>query len=160
MAVFHLPRGPAQRRGSLAGKLFKTLVVALLMGGLGLGVMCYLDAGVRVKVAHYYNAARAKLGWPESSGLGGFVADPPPPRTPAVDPATPATNQEPTERTAQQSRAKVWDYWKSAQDAEKRNDWNEALRHLEAIRGLGVAEDDLPLGLDMKIANAKKKLGQ
>ena len=53
MAVFQMPYG-GRRSGSVIGRLFKVLLVAVLIAGIGLGAMCYFDEGVRGKTIAYW----------------------------------------------------------------------------------------------------------
>jgi hypothetical protein len=77
MAVFQIPRGQNYRRGSFAGKLFKVLFVSILILSVGLGLMCYFDAGARGKVMKYYEQAKTKLGLGEDNKGGSrFIVDP------------------------------------------------------------------------------------
>jgi hypothetical protein len=57
-----------------------------------------------------------------------------------------------------QARVKVWDLYKAGQAADERGDFAGALRNWEAIKALGLKDDDLPLDLNARIAKAKERL--
>ena len=57
-----------------------------------------------------------------------------------------------------QAKAKAWELWKIGVEAEERGDFSGAVKSWEQIKTLSVKEDDLPLGLDGRIAAAKKRV--
>jgi len=55
MSVFQMPyNGRQAKGGGVISKLFKVLFIAILLGGIGLGAMCYFDESVRNKTVGYW----------------------------------------------------------------------------------------------------------
>jgi len=60
--------------------------------------------------------------------------------------------------TPEQAKVRVWELWRVGVEAERKGEFTAAVKAWEQIKGLKVAEDDLPLGLDARIAAAKKRM--
>ncbi|HEY7119241.1 MAG TPA: hypothetical protein VH475_21810 [Tepidisphaeraceae bacterium] len=76
---------------------------------------------------------------------------------PVVPAAVPAAAA-PAAPSPEQAKLKVWELWKVGVEAEKKSDFAAAVKAWEQIKTLGVAEDDLPLGLDARIVAAKRRV--
>jgi len=81
------------------------------------------------------------------------------PRTTSSTPVPPPSLiSTPAQPTIEQTRKKVWELFNQGIAAEKTKDFAGAVRAWEAIKALPVAEDDLPLNLDARIAAAKRAM--
>jgi hypothetical protein len=188
MAVFQMPahRGgyPGAPRPRASFGVLKFLSVAVLLGSAGLVAMAAFDPGFKTNLLNQWEKARAWVNAQTSNNPTppGFRVDPTP-ATLATSTSTPAPTPAPTEPparpvtrvtveapkpaaappttpppSAEQPKLRVWELWRTATEAEKRNDYTTALQHYEAIKALPVNEDDWPLGLQSKIDSTKKRL--
>jgi hypothetical protein len=156
MAVFQ--RGPRRGVGQVAGsatrKVLKSVFVAVLMLCSGVVAMASFDPGMRDKLVVWADKGKA---WamtainkvrngspaaPAQANLGEPAADAA--RAPVVSP--------------EQAKVRVWELWRAGVEAERKGEFTAAVRAWEQIKGLKVAEEDLPLGLDARIAAAKKRM--
>jgi hypothetical protein len=179
-ADYHLPRPP--RGGGFFAKLFKVLLVALLLGGIGVGAIIYLDpdgAGRRFR-EHAHRAwawTKAKF---EKSGSHGTAPSSRPDSQPSVfspagadtgtaaripaDPVpstqnTTAPAEDFSRLTPQQAKYKVYELWEAGEAASVRGEHKKAVALWESIKRLpGVKEEDWPLGLSARIEMVKKKI--
>jgi hypothetical protein len=58
----------------------------------------------------------------------------------------------------EQAKQRVWELWKVGVEAERKGEFTAAVKAWEQIKGIKVAEEDVPLGLDARIAAAKKRM--
>jgi len=197
MAVFHMPQRPGTKpRSGVMGKIFKSIFVAVVLSGLGVGAMCTLDETFRHKCVNFGRQSLERVksffgGATSAKNPPGFQVDqssdtemPTPPavasdtdQVPArMQPATVGARSRdisasatstitvgpsdavPGQPTIEQTKMRVWDLWKAGLAAEQHNDLAGALKSWEAIKALPVTEGDLPITLDAKIADAKKRL--
>jgi hypothetical protein len=95
-------------------------------------------------------------------------ANPAPPNASAPAAGTPGGNKPaaspkdanqnaPGTLSVEQARLKVWEHWRAGQTAQARGDHAGAVRAWEAIKALPVPAEDLPEGLDVQIAEAKRR---
>jgi hypothetical protein len=166
MAVFQRPRkrGVGQVAGSATRKVLKTLFVAVLMLCSGVVAMASFDPGMRDKLIVWMDKGK---GWAttalnsvrnakpaEQSTGGGSTEVARGPET--LGAATAAPIQQPA--TPEQAKAKVWELWKVGVEAERKGEFTAAVKAWEQIKGIKVPEEDIPLGLDARIATAKKRM--
>ncbi|MDB5320727.1 MAG: hypothetical protein JWN40_2358 [Phycisphaerales bacterium] len=142
MAVFQ--RTPARGGGGrIAGKIFKSIFVAVLLSSAGVVAMCSFDDGFRKKVVDI-----GQRGWAWANTIRGTTPQVPQPRAEAETVRLPAD----------QAKARAWELWKNGVEAEQRGDFSVAVKSWEKIKTLSVPEEDLPLGLDGRITAAKKRV--
>ncbi|HSI35460.1 MAG TPA: hypothetical protein VK986_17900 [Tepidisphaeraceae bacterium] len=172
MAVFQMPYG-GRARGSVLGRLFKVLVVAVLIAGMGLGAMCYFDEGIRNKTVAYWEQFYA---WaksltqndrkpatatpPAPARADEDVADvevkAPAPRS-AVKPA-PAAKVDPAAEESPTQRA--YRLFEQASGLERRGDYAKAADVYEQIKGLNLPPQDVPIGVDARLGIARRKAAE
>lgn len=155
MAVFQRAqkRGVGQVAGSATRKVLKTLFVAVLMLCSGVVAMASFDPGMREKLIVWVDKGK---GWAtqaintvrnskpaEQVNAGGPAAE----AAPQAQPASP-----------EQAKQRVWELWKVGVEAERKGEFTAAVKAWEQIKGIKVAEEDVPLGLDARIAAAKKRM--
>jgi hypothetical protein len=196
LAVFQMPPRPGEkrRRGSVVGRIVKTLFVALVLMALGVGVLCTFDEGIRHRclglarrgmdsVKTFFGAETPgrplsdyKLNkTKEEDGDDAGVSAPAPEKgngpaapkqstaggasAPQVTVGPAAAGQEaPVRPTIEQKRSQMWDLWHEGTAAYDRHDYVKAVKALEAMKAFGLPEEDLPIGLDAKIAAAKRQM--
>jgi hypothetical protein len=143
MAVFQ--RTPARGgAGRIVGKIFKSVFVALLLSSAGVVSMCSFDEGFRKKVIDI-----GQRGWGWVNSVRGTTPQA------AIPQGDLDMSQVPP---GGQAKAKAWELWKIGVEAEERGDFSGAVKSWEKIKTLSVKEEDLPLGLDGRIAAAKKRV--
>jgi len=150
MAVFQRAHASG-RRGGVMGKVFKSLLVALLLAVAGVILMSSFDPTFRKRMIEIVDKGQTL--WKEKvGGLGGSGNT----GTPAGAAAAAANDELPL--TPEGAKMKAWELWKTGVDAEQRGDFTGAAKAWEAIKKLSVPEDELPLGLEGRLAAAKKKI--
>lgn len=143
MAVFQ--RTPARGgAGRIVGKVFKSVFVALLLSSAGVVAMCSFDDGFRKKVVDI-----GQRGWGWVNSIRGTTPQAAKPQGDADMAQVPPGGQ---------AKAQAWELWKIGVEAEQRGDFSGAVKSWEKIKTLSVKEEDLPLGLDGRIAAAKKRV--
>jgi len=143
MAVFQ--RTPARSgAGRIVAKIFKSVFVAVLLSSAGVVAMCSFDEGFRKKVVDI-----GQRGWGWVNSVRGAT----PPQA-----AKPQADVDVAQAPGGQAKAKAWELWRIGVAAEERGDFSGAVKSWEKIKTLSVKEDDLPLGLDGRIAAAKKRI--
>ena len=152
MAVFQRPYdGQGSGRGA-GRKFFKALLIALILAGIGLGTMCYLDETIRAKTIGYWEQARkwvaslANNVRPVSHSKPAVAIEPIADRSTAVD-RPGASELPPASRLLE-----------AGNEAQRKGNWAQAIRQWEQLKSSGVKDEELPLGLDARIVAAKKKL--
>jgi hypothetical protein len=157
-----------RRRGSVVGKLFKVLLVAVLLGAVGVGAIAYLDpdgAGRRLR-EHARSAGQwisAKMNKPSRTVQR---AAPGQDAAPTDGGAVAATTQEAgappedfSKLTPEQAKYKVYQLWEAGEQAAVRGEHKKAVALWESIKRLpGVKEEDWPLGLNARIELTKKNI--
>jgi hypothetical protein len=180
MAVFQMPprhaevgTAPMMRRASR--KVLKSLGVAVLLLAAGLVAMCTFDESFRKRVVQY-----GQKGWAwvqRSVGAQpppGFQVDPSgddaaaPTNGQSRPPGADGSNADPSASTkdrggaplvaSEWTKRKINELWKAGNEADRRGDFVGAVRSWEAMKALPAAEDDLPIGVDARIAAAKKRI--
>jgi hypothetical protein len=171
MAVFQRSqkRGVGQVAGSATRKVLKSLFVAVLMLCSGVVAMASFDPGMRDKLIVWMDKGK---GWATNAintvrtakppaqanpGGGTEVARGPETQTPAGTSAPAAVAAQPP-ATPEQAKLRVWELWRVGVEAERKGEFTAAVKAWEQIKGLKVAEEDLPLGLDARITAAKKRM--
>jgi hypothetical protein len=149
MAVFQRPYHPSAPAGGARRAwrgVLKVMLVAVLLSAAGVVAMCSFDEAFRKRVVEFVdtNYQKVKRTWSGGGGAAGGPSSPSSSAPPAV--------------TSEQTKETVARLWKEGIDADKRADFPGAVRAWEAIKALPVAEDDLPLGLDARLAAARKRL--
>jgi len=163
MAVFQRSqkRGVGQVAGSATRKVLKSVFVAVLMLCSGVVAMASFDPGMRDKLGVWMdkgktwattaiNKVRNGSPTPEQANVGEA------PRGSEAATAAPVPQGPPV--SPEQAKLRVWELWRVGVEAERKGEFTAAVKAWEQIKGLKVAEDDLPLGLDARIAAAKKRM--
>lgn len=167
MAVFQRARtrGVGQVAGSATRKVLKSAFVAVLMLCSGVVAMASFDPGMRDKLSGWVDKGKT---WataaidkvrngspaPAQANLGESTAEAA--RTPV--PQQPQQQQQHPPVSPEQAKVRVWELWRVGVEAERKGEFTAAVKAWEQIKGLKVAEEDLPLGLDARIAAAKKRM--
>jgi hypothetical protein len=150
MAVFQMPYrpGPQGAARRAVAKVFKSLFVAVLLAAAGVVAMCSFDDSFRRRVVELVDKSRAWVNraGPTAAGTPSGAAIPA-----ATQPVVAATGPA-------QAKAKAQELWQAGKEADDRGDFAAAVRAWEAIKALHLAEEDVPLGLDGRIAAAKKRI--
>lgn len=142
------PSDPGGRGSGFFRKLFKSLFVAVLLAGVGVGAMCWLDPVIGQRVMDYGKKLLRDVGVKIDGAAGANLGTPSAPqRATAVSTAA-----------LEQARVRMWDLWKAGREAESHNDYALAVQKLEEIKKLPVDESDWPLGLESRISILKKGL--
>jgi hypothetical protein len=149
MAVFQMPYrpGPQGAARRAVAKVFKSLFVAVLLAAAGVVAMCSFDDSFRRRVVELVDRGRA---WVNHAGPAAAGT----PRGVAV----PTTQAGVAATGPAQAKAKALELWQAGKEADDRGDFPAAVRAWEAIKALPLAEEDVPLGLDGRIAAAKKRI--
>jgi hypothetical protein len=152
MAVFQ--RTPARGgAGRIVGRIFKSIFVAVLLSSAGVVAMCSFDDGFRKKAVDLGNR-----GWSWVNAVRGNTSPAPAPHQAGQTRTADAAAADTAKLPADQAKAKAWELWKAGVEDEQRGDFAAAVKSWEKIKTLSVPEEDLPLGLDGRIAAAKKRV--
>jgi hypothetical protein len=167
MAVFQRAqkRGVGRVAGSATRKVLKSVFVAVLMLCSGVVAMASFDPGMRDKLIVWADKGKAwattalnkvrNANPPAQANLGGAdVAQ----QAPGAASAPAAVPVQAPPASPEQAKQRVWELWRVGVEAERKGEFTAAVKAWEQIKGLKVAEDDLPLGLDARIAAAKKRM--
>jgi hypothetical protein len=166
MAVFQRAqkRGAGQVAGSVTRKVLKSAFVAVLMLCSGVVAMASFDPGMRDKLSGWVDKGKTwataaidkvRNGSPAPAQANvGEPADAA--RTPAQQQPQQPPQQQPV--SPEQAKMRVWELWRVGVEAERKGEFTAAVKAWDQIKGLKVAEEDLPLGLDARIAAAKKRM--
>jgi hypothetical protein len=154
MAVFQRSqkRGVGQVATSATRKVLKTLFVAVLMLCSGVVAMASFDPGMREKLIVWVDKGK---GW-ATQAMNAVRNAKPAEQADAGGAPGAVSQQQPA--SPEQAKQRVWELWKVGVEAERKGEFTAAVKAWEQIKGIKVAEEDVPLGLDARIAAAKKRM--